>query len=163
MTDWASSPHLAPPDRTIWRVPKEPGTMHLTKSDFILARACPTKLFYEKQKYQSSSAGNELVEFLVDGGYMIETMARLLHPGGQQMVQGGDPEEAFKATRKTLMSGNVTLFEATVLYGHLLARVDILQRDGNVLNLIEVKSVSIDGVSPDESPFRGQKGGIAWA
>ncbi len=38
--------------------------------------------------------------------------------------------------------------------------VDILQRQGNVLNLIEVKSISIDGVLPDESPFRGKMGAI---
>ena len=134
--------------------------MYLTKSDFIVARDCPTKLFYKKQKYPSSSADDELMEFLVDGGYMVETMARLLHPRGQQMVQGGDPQKAFEATCEALMSGNVTLFEATVLHDHLLARVDILQREGSVLNLIEVKSISIGGVLPDESPFRGKMGFI---
>ena len=134
--------------------------MHLTKSDFILARDCPTKLFYKKQKYPTSSADNEFMELLVDGAYMIETMARLLHPGGQQMVQRGDPETAFKAAYEALTGGNITLFDATVLYGHLLTRVDILRREGNVLNLIEVKSSSIDGVLPDESPFRARRGGI---
>ena len=134
--------------------------MHLTKSDFILARNCPTKLFYKKQKYPTSSADNELMEFLENGAYMIETMARLLHPGGQQMFQGGDPEQAFEATCEALTGGNITLFEATVLHGHLLAQVDILQREGHVLNLIEVKSTSIDGVLPGESPFRGKRGGI---
>jgi hypothetical protein len=96
--------------------------MNVTKSDFILARECATKLFFKKQKYPSSSTENELMEFLLDGGYMVEHMARLLHPRGQQMVQGGDSEKAFKATCEALMGGNITLFEATVLCGHLLAR-----------------------------------------
>ena len=77
-----------------------------------------------------------------------------------RMVQGGAPKKVFKATGDALAGGNITIFDATVLYGHLLARVDILQRVGDVLNLIEVTSSSIDGVVPDVSPFREKNGGI---
>ena len=134
--------------------------MYLTKSDFMLARDCPTKLFYKKKKYISSSGDDDLAQFLQDGAYMVSTMAKLLHPGGHEMVQGGAPKKASKATRDALAGGNTTLFEATVVYGHLRAQVDILQRVGDVLNLIEVTSSSIDGLVPDKSPFRGKRGKI---
>lgn len=63
--------------------------MYLTKIDFMLARDCPTKLFYKKRKYISSSGDDDLAQFLQDCVYMISTMAKLLHPGGHEMVQRG--------------------------------------------------------------------------
>ncbi len=39
----------------------------------------------------------------------------------------------------------VTLFEATLLVGRRLARVDILERRGNIVRLVEVKAKSFDG------------------
>lgn len=134
--------------------------MQLTKSDFIVGRDCPTKLFYKKSRYISSTTDDEFMQFLADGGYMVETMARLLHPDGKEMPQSGDADKAFAATRGALASGDVTLFEATVLYENLLVRVDILKQVGDTLYLIEVKSSSIDGVVPGESPFRTSRGGI---
>ena len=134
--------------------------MYLTKSDFMLARDCSTKLFYKRKKYISSSGDDDLAQFLKDCWYMVFTMAKLLHPGGHEMVQGGDAKKASKATRAALAAGNTTLFGATALYGHLRAQVDILQCVGDVLHLIKVTSMSIDGTVPDVSLFRGKKGGI---
>ena len=57
---------------------------------------------------------------------------------------------------------NATLFEATRIYGPFLARVDILHKRGNVIELIEVKAKSVHGDRGE--PFRGARGGIesAW-
>ncbi len=134
--------------------------MYLTKNDFMLARDCSTKLFYKRKKYISSSGDDDLAQFLRDCWYMVFAMAKLLHPGGHEMVQGGDARKASKATRAALAAGNATLFGATVLYGHLRAQVDILQCVGDVLHLIKVTSMSIDGTVPPVNLFRGKKGGI---
>ena len=46
--------------------------------------------------------------------------------------------------RQLLARENVTIFEGTIRHGNLLARVDVLRKRGNVVELIEVKSKSFD-------------------
>src|SRR5258708_7244946 len=58
--------------------------MHLTKSDFTIARTCAAKLYYKKLGYPSLADDNPYLEFLADGGYMVETMAKLLFPEGKK-------------------------------------------------------------------------------
>jgi hypothetical protein len=57
----------------------------------------------------------------------------------------------------------VTLFEATVIFERMLARADILRRQGDRFELIEVKSKSIDtsDVANGTNPFRGRRGNIS--
>ena len=134
--------------------------MYLTKSDFKVARTCSTKLFYKKNRYPSLMDDNPYLEFLADGGYMVETMAKLLYPDGKEIGSWDKPEQAFAETTKALQVTDVTLFEATVINGKLLARVDILQKKGKTLKLIEVKYTSLDSVADGPNPFRGKRGGI---
>lgn len=133
--------------------------MYLTKSDFKVAQTCPAKLYYKKNHYPSVMDENPYLEFLADGGYMVETMAKLLYPDGKEVGGWDKPEQAFAETQKVIAAGNCTVFEGTVIAGKLLARVDILQRFGKVLRLIEVKSSSVD-TTEGENPFRGKRGGI---
>lgn len=134
--------------------------MYLTKSDFKVARTCPTKLYYKKLRYPSLMDDDPYLEFLADGGYMVETMAKLLYPDGREIGGWDKPTEAFAETQRVLAAGNCTLFEGTIIHGKLLARVDILQRIDKTLKLIEVKSTSLDSVEDQPNPFRGKKGGI---
>ena len=134
--------------------------MYLTKSDFTVARTCPTKLYFKKLHYPSLLDDDPYMEFLADGGYMVEKMAKLLYPDGREIGNSDKPTEAFAATKKALAAGNCTLFEATVIDGRLLARHDILQSFGKTLRLIEVKSSSVDTAEDGENPFRGTRGGI---
>ena len=133
---------------------------YLTKSDFKVARTCPTKLYYKKLKYPSRKDDDPYLEFLADGGYMVETMAKLLYKDGHEMGDWDKPDKAFAQTREAILSGDVTLFEATVIDGLLMARLDILQRQGNTLRIIEVKSKSDNTDEETESAFRGVRGGI---
>ena len=113
--------------------------MHLSKSDFKVARTCGTKLYYRKLRYPSNLDDDPYLEFLADGGYMIETIAKLLFPEGKEI--GFDSgEEAVALTRDALRQENVTLFEATFLFGQLLARVDILEK--RVTSRLAVKRTS---------------------
>ena len=118
--------------------------MFLTKNDFMIARTCSTKVFYKNHGYPSLLDEDPYLEFLADGGYMVEKMAKLLFPQGRELGHAVDPRPAFDETLRALEAGNVTLFEATLLHDNLLARVDILQREGTTLRLIEVKSSSFD-------------------
>ena len=134
--------------------------MYLTKSDFKVALTCPTKLYYKKLRYPSLLDTDPFLEFLADGGYMVEKMAKLLFPEGTEMGEFADHESAFAATKELLQEEEIVLFEPTMLAGNLLARVDILEKKGNRVRLIEVKSSSVDTVEGGPHPFRGSKGGI---
>lgn len=135
--------------------------MFLTKNDFLVARTCPTKLYYKKLGYASLLDDDPYMEFLADGGFMVEAMAKLLFPDGREVDQWDEPMRAFQETRETLTGGDATLFEATVVHENLLTRVDILQRQGAALHVIEVKSSSFNSETDGPNPFRGKKGGIA--
>lgn len=131
----------------------------LSKSDFKLARDCPSKLYFKKKHYPSLLANDPYLAFLADGGYMVETMARALFPGGRELGDWDQPEDAHRATLKALSQDGATLYEATIAEPPFQARIDILHRRGSILELIEVKSASAD-LSAGTSPFRGQRGGI---
>jgi hypothetical protein len=92
---------------------------------------------------------------LADGGYMVEKMAKLLFPKGKELEGWENAERAFQETRSALENENGTLFEATIIDKNLLARIDILHRENNTLELIEVKSSSIDTNKDGPNPFRG--------
>jgi hypothetical protein len=164
--DFAHGPFAGcqPPDSLALAEPTVSGTirmMYLTKSDFIMARTCATKLYFKKLHYPSLLDDDPYMEFLRDGGFMVETMAKLLYPDGREIGNWDNPEKAFEETHGALAAADCTLFEATVINGKMLARHDILQRFGKTLRLIEVKSSSVDSVEDGENPFRGKRGGIA--
>lgn len=133
--------------------------MHLSKSDFKVARTCGTKLFYRKLGYPSTKDEDPYLEFLADGGYMVETIAKLLFPTGREI--GFDSEDhGFTETMAALNGGDATLFEATLIFRNLLARVDILEKTGNRFRLIEVKAKGFDSQADGANPFRGKRGDI---
>ena len=137
-------------------------TMRLSKSDFKTASDCSSKLYYKKKRYPSLLEENHYLQFLADGGYMVEKMAKLLYPDGIEMESRDNPEQAHaEAAALIAERENLTLFEPTILDGKRLVRVDILNKKGNELELIEVKSASVDmGNIEGLSPFRGKQGKI---
>ena len=132
--------------------------MHLSKSDFKVARSCPTKLFYKKNHYPSRLDGDPFMELLADGGYMVECIARLLEPDGREIGFNQGKGESYRETMAALQQDEVTLFDATLIFGSLIARVDILRKRGSRIDLVEVKAKSVNG--DQEEPFYGTRGGI---
>lgn len=127
--------------------------MLLSKSDFILASSCPKKLVYKKKGYPTANDTNEYMQMLAKGGYVVGLYAQLMYPEGIE-VQGGSPELTAAETKR-LLSGNenIVLFEASFVSGDKVVRTDILEKKGNELHIIEVKSVSHDS----EEDTSGQK------
>lgn len=131
---------------------------YLTKSRFKLATECPTKLFYTKKNdYADQALDNPFLEALARGGYQVGELAKAYHPEGHA-IKSLDLEQSLAETNKLLEQENVTIFEAAVRYKNLFIRIDVLRKQGNVFDLIEVKSKSI----ADEEPFISKKtGGIS--
>jgi hypothetical protein len=123
----------------------------LSKSDFKIASDCCKKLVYKKAAYETSNDGNEYLEMLAQGGHVIGKYSQLMYTEGIE-VQGESLEEAAKATQEIIGRGkDITLFEATIISNGKVVRIDVLEKKGNVLNLIEVKSKSHDSDDEDYS------------
>ncbi len=127
--------------------------IYLSKSDFILALNCRTKLYYKKKHYPTIS--DEYMDLLRDGGYMIGKIAQLLFDG-VAIEFDGNIEKACTSTLKLLQKNkDAVLYEATFSKDNLLVRVDVLEKKNDVLKIIEVKSTSFDinKYTPGTKPF----------
>jgi len=125
--------------------------MALSKSDFTLAQSCATKLYYKKKGYPTSLESDDFMDYLAEGGYIVGKLATLLYPGGIPIETGSDHELAAVITEQYMKQENITLFEPSIRANGKIARVDILEKKGKVLNLIEVKSKSWSSADDDKS------------
>jgi len=124
----------------------------LTKSRFKLGLECPNKLFYtnKKEEYANIKQDNPFLQALASGGFQVEELARLHFPGGILIEDTTDPNdynyiEKVEQTNALLQQENVVIFEAAFMFENLFIRVDILEKIGNTVNLIEVKAKSFNG------------------
>ncbi len=76
---------------------------------------------------------------------MVEALAKAKYVDGVQIEYGRGVADDYQRTIDQLDRDQVTLFEATLLVGRQQARVDILEKKGNTVRLLEVKSKSFDG------------------
>ena len=135
----------------------------LTKSRFKLAVECPTKVYYSlDRRYVNARDEDEFLQALADGGFQVGELARLMYaaedPAAVEITSREEAEQ-LRETRELLARDDATIFEGTIRHKDFLARVDVLRKRGNVVDLIEVKSKSYDP-DRDDNTFRGKRGGI---
>lgn len=126
-------------------------TRYLTKSRFKLAMECPTKLFYagKDNEYKNTKGDDEFLESLAEGGYQVGKMAMLLYPHGVE-IRAKSNQASLSETSTLLQShDSIVLFEPAFEFEGLLVRVDIFVKNGNSIELIEVKAKSYDSENPD--------------
>ncbi|MBN2552333.1 MAG: DUF2779 domain-containing protein [Spirochaetales bacterium] len=123
---------------------------YLTKSRFVLALECPTKLFYTgKAEYADHKKDDPFLSALAEGGFQVGELAKLYFPGGRE-IETLRHDQALEQTRELLERESVTLYEAAVRHRNLFVRADILIKSGSTLELIEVKSKSFRGSGPQD-------------
>ncbi len=129
---------------------------YLTKSRYKLGQECPTKLYYTgKKEYPDRKLDDPFLEALADGGYQVGELAKHYFPGGHD-ITSLDHNEAEAQTQELLQQKNVIIYEPAIRFNNLFIRIDILIKEGDHFELIEVKAKSI---TPGE-PFIGARGGI---
>jgi len=105
---------------------------------------CPRKIYYSLNKeYANTNDSNDFLKALAEGGFQVGELAKLYHPRGVD-IQTLDYEEAKKLTTKELTKEEATIYEAALSFENLFVRVDVLKKQGNHYELIEVKSKSTD-------------------
>ncbi len=118
--------------------------LKLTKSRFKLAMECPVKLFYTGRKeYPDTKLEDPFLQALAEGGFQVGELAKLYYPEGHD-IKTIDYDSALEQTNELLQLEDVVIFEAAVLYKDFFIRIDILEKKGDRVNLIEVKAKSID-------------------
>jgi len=119
--------------------------IYLSKSDFKIAKSCPTKLYYKKLGYPQNS--QEDYTFSISA-LIINKIAKLLYGDGIQINNNFDTEDginiAVNHTNQELSKENITLFKPLIYHEHKLARLDILCKRGHRFDLVYVKQKSID-------------------
>jgi hypothetical protein len=133
----------------------------LTKSRFTHALDCPTKLYYAlHDEYASAVDDNDFLRALAEGGLQVGELARLHYPGGVEIPYSADKAASVEATRELLARDRVVIYEAAIQHGQTYALVDILVKNGNRMDLIEVKSKSWEA----GEEFTGRDGTLkpAW-
>ena len=120
---------------------------NLSKSIFSLGFECPTKLYYRRRpEYHSILIEDPFMESLAEGGYQVGEYARwmLCDDPLQDTIKTLDEEVAVAETLRRLKAPKATIAEGAFRAGDLLARADIIIKEGKVLKLCEVKSKSWD-------------------
>jgi hypothetical protein len=69
----------------------------------------------------------------------VGELAKLMHPGGAE-ITSPTHEEQVAETRALLTRDEVTIFEAAICHGDLFARVDVLQKRSDRVEIVEVKA-----------------------
>lgn len=132
----------------------------LSKSRFKLGLECPNKLYYTgKDKYANSKKEDSFLEALAQGGFQVEELARMHYSNGV-LIEGNDWDYQllWEQTQELLKQENVIIYEAAFLIDGLFIRTDVLVKQGNNIELIEVKAKSF--TPDDENLFIGKRGGM---
>ena len=132
---------------------------YFTKSAFAMSLECPRKLYYAYNKgiYANQDLDDDFLKSLAEGGFQVGEFAKLCYGIGEEnTIKTLKTEDAISQTKEFFLSENenINIAEAAFLYENMLVRVDIIEKKGNVINLIEVKAKSWN---PDEDSFLSKK------
>ena len=136
-----------------------------TKSAFKVALTCPTQLYYSRNKeYTNQSDTDEFLQALAEGGFQVGELAKVYYGiSGPNDIKSLDYTESLQQT-KALFNGsdNVNIAESAFLFRNCFVRVDILEKVGSTINLIEVKAKSWneleDSFTDRRDPFKVASG-----
>ena len=131
---------------------------YFTKSAFTMSLECPRRLYYayDKDVYANQDSDDEFLKSLAEGGFQVGEFAKLCYGiGPANTVKTLDPADAIRQTKELLSQDNVNIAEAAFLKDNMFVRADIIEKKGDVINLIEVKAKSWN---PLKDSFVAKKG-----
>jgi hypothetical protein len=125
-------------------------TRYLTKSRFKLAVECPTKLYYsgKDKEYRNLKQEDSFLQALADGGFQVGKMATMLYPRAIEIKSRSNAAAEAKTARLLAEHDQIVLFEPAIRFRNLFIRIDILVKQGDHFELIEVKAKSYDSINP---------------
>ena len=126
-------------------------TKLLTKSLFTTALECPRKLYYavHGNEYDNANSDNDFLRSLAEGGIQVGALARHYYKTKYRSfdyhyIETKNKAEALRQTAEAMAQENVVIAEAAFEWEGCFVRADILVKRGETIQLIEVKSSSIN-------------------
>ena len=111
---------------------------YLTKTKYIHGLQCHKRLWYEKNYPERASSFSRSQYRMFRQGAEVGVYARSLFPEGV-LIGARSSEISAEQTRVAIENGASCIFEASFIFENTLVRCDILEKDGDAWNLIEVK------------------------
>lgn len=137
---------------------------YFTKSAFAMSLECPRKLYYayDKGTYANQDVDDDFLRSLAEGGFQVGEFAKLCYGiGAENTIKTLNPEDAITQTKELFRQENINIAEAAFLYNNMLVRVDIIEKKGNAINLIEVKAKSWNPLKDSFLSKNGQSTNMA--
>lgn len=129
-----------------------------TKSAFKVALTCPKQLYYYNNgSYENQNIDDSFLQALAEGGFQVGELAKIYYGIDDNDVKSLSYDESLNKTKELFKNRNVNIAEAAFLYNNCFVRVDILTKNDNTIELIEVKAKSWKG----EASFVNKKGEVA--
>lgn len=118
-----------------------------TKSAFKQALFCPASLhyYYDSDRYANQNNEDDFLQALADGGNQAGELAKVYYgisQGAMNDINVLDYDEALARTALLMAADEVNIAEAAFRWNNCFVRADIIEKKGNVVNLIEVKAKS---------------------
>jgi len=118
-----------------------------TKSAFKEALTCPARLNYFKNaRYANQDTTDEFLQSLAEGGFQVGELAKVYYgvPQENDLQFLMKYEEPLRRTQELFQQENCVISEAAFQFGDMFIRADIVRKEGNRVELIEVKAKSWD-------------------
>lgn len=122
----------------------------LTKSLFTTSLGCPRKLYYavHREHYDNTNSDNDFMRSLAEGGIQVGALARHYYFSkyksfAQYYIDTKDKDMALRQTAEAMCEQNAVIAEAAFEWNGCFVRVDILVKRGSTIQLVEVKSSSL--------------------
>ena len=117
-----------------------------TKSAFKQALSCPASLYYyyDREHYANQNNEDDFLQALADGGNQVGDLAKVYYDvqpdADLASITGYD--QSVERTKELFKQDTVNIAEAAFRWENCFVRADIIEKKGNVINLIEVKAKS---------------------
>lgn len=111
---------------------------YLTKSKYLNGLQCHKRLWYEDNYPEKGSSRSKAQDRTSRQGKEIGARARALFPEGI-LIRDRSLLKSTEQTETAIRDGASCIFEASFIFEDIWVRCDILQKDGDSWNLIEVK------------------------
>lgn len=114
---------------------------YLSKSLFMRGLQCHKSLYLRKYHPELQDPISEEKEALFQTGFEVGKYAQQLFPGGVEIPYEENSYDAqIQKTQDEIRKGTKTIYEAAFSYDDVFVKVDILHKDDEGWNIVEVKS-----------------------
>ena len=116
----------------------------LSKSQYLVGCQCPKALWLLKHAKHLKAPISPETQRLFDQGRMVETWAHQLYPKGLMIESSWSFSEKIERSRQAIQSGAPAIYEAFIQAPSGMCMVDILVKQDDGWELVEVKSSTRD-------------------